>query len=68
MKIENIETMRPFFQRLRSRKFLMAVSGAILIFINEVLQQPVDMEAYKYISGIIVTWILGESYIDGKHK
>lgn len=58
--------MRPFIQRLKSRKFLSALFSAIFIILNEGLGAPIDPVAYKWIVGIVTAFILGESYIDGK--
>lgn len=58
--------MRPFLERLKSRKFLTALASAVFIIINEGLGAPVNREAYRWISGTIIAFILGESYVDGK--
>lgn len=58
--------MRPFVQRLKSRKFLMALASAIFIILNEGLEMGVPVDVYGWIVGVVVAWILGESYIDGK--
>lgn len=58
--------MRPFLERLKSRKFLTALASAIFIIINEGMGTPIDREAYGWISGTIIAFILGESYVDGK--
>lgn len=58
--------IRPVLMRLKSRKFLLAVFNVIFIIINEGLQQPIDVEAYKYITSAIIAFIVGESYIDAK--
>lgn len=58
--------MRPFLQRLKSRKFLSALFSAIFIVLNEGLGTPIDREAYAWITGVVIAFILGESYVDGK--
>ena len=58
--------MRPFLQRLKSRKFLMALASAIFIILNEGLEMGVPVDVYGWIVGVVVAWILSESYIDGK--
>lgn len=58
--------MRPFLQRLKSRKFLSALFSAIFIILNEGLGTPIDREAYAWITGVATAFILGESYVDGK--
>ena len=58
--------MRPILERLKSRKFLLALANVIFIVLNEGMMQPVDPEAYWAITGGVIAFILGESYIDGK--
>ncbi len=56
--------MRPFIDRLKSRKFLMAFFAALLIVLNEGLGFGVPAETYGWFSGVVIAWILGESYVD----
>jgi len=63
-----MERMRPFIERMKSRKFLLAVANVLFIFINEILQQPIDPEAYWAVTGGLIAFIVGESYVDGKLK
>lgn len=58
--------MRPFLQRLKSRKFLSALFSAIFIILNEGLGAPIDRDAYTWITGLVTAFILGEAYVDGK--
>jgi hypothetical protein len=58
--------MRPFISRLKSRKFLSALFSAIFIILNEGLGAPIDRDAYGWLTGVIIAFILGESYVDGK--
>lgn len=58
--------MRPFISRLKSRKFLSALFSAVFIVLNEGLGAPVDRDAYAWITGVVISFILGESYVDGK--
>ena len=58
--------MRPFIERLKSRKFLSALFSAIFIVLNEGLGTPIDREAYAWVTGVIIAFILGESYVDGR--
>ena len=58
--------MRPFISRLKSRKFLSALFSAIFIVLNEGLGAPIDRDAYGWLTGVIIAFILGESYVDGK--
>ena len=57
---------RDILTRLKSRKFLLALFNLIFITINEVLKQPIDPGAYWAVTGGIIAFILGESYIDGQ--
>lgn len=58
--------MRPFIERLKSRKFLMAFFTALLIILNEGLGLGVDPDAYAWIVGVVVAYIAGESIVDYK--
>jgi len=57
---------RDIWTRLKSRKFLLALANFLFIVINEVLGAPIDREAYFAITGGIIAFICGESYVDGK--
>lgn len=58
--------MRPWMDRLKSRKFLMALATALLMILNEGLDLGIPADVYGWIVGVVIAWILGESYIDGK--
>lgn len=58
--------MRPALQRLKSRKFLLAIATVILIILNEAVGLSIPEDAYWKIIAPVVAFILGESYIDGK--
>lgn len=58
--------MRPFLERIKSRKFLMAFFTALLMILNEGLDLGIPADVYGWIVGVVIAWILGESYIDGK--
>lgn len=66
--VELVNTMRPILQRMKSRKFLLAVANVLFIVVNEILQQPINPEAYWAVTGGIIAFILGESYVDGSNK
>ena len=57
---------RDIWTRLKSRKFLLALANFIFVVINEVIGTPVDREAYFAITGGIIAFIVGESYVDGQ--
>lgn len=59
---------RDAWTRLKSRKFLLALANFIFITLNEVFSAPIDRGAYFALTGGIIAFILGESYIDGQHK
>jgi len=56
--------MRPFLQRLKSRKFLMALASAIFIVLNEGLDFGIPPDAYGWLVGVVISYIVGESFID----
>ena len=58
--------MRPFLQRLKSRKFLMALASILLIAINEIAGLSIPADAYWAIILPVIAYILGEAYTDGK--
>ncbi len=58
--------MRSWADRLKSRKFLMALATALLMILNEGLELGIPADVYGWIVGVVIAWILGESYIDGK--
>lgn len=58
--------MRPLLQRLKSRKFLLALANFIFVAINELSGTPIDREAYFALTGGIIAFIAGESYVDGQ--
>lgn len=56
--------MRPALQRFTSRKFLMAVAAALLIVLNEGLEMGIPTDAYGWLVGVVISYIVGESFID----
>ena len=60
--------MRPFLQRLKSRKFLMALAAILLIICNEMVGLNIPNDAYWAIVLPVIAYILGEAYTDGKNK
>jgi len=57
---------RSFWTRLKSRKFLLALANFIFVAVNELSGTPIDREAYYAVTGGLIAFILGESYVDGK--
>jgi len=58
--------MRPFIERLKSRKFLMAIAAILLIVFNEVIGLDIPTESYWAIVVPVIAYIIGEAYTDGK--
>lgn len=52
--------------KLKSRKFWVTVVSSILIVLNEGLGMSIDSEAVLSFSGIVISYLLGQSYIDSK--
>lgn len=53
-------------EKLKSRKFWVTVVSSILIVLNEGLGMDIDSETVLGFSGIIISYLLGQSYIDSK--
>lgn len=49
-------------EKLKSRKFWMALAGALIPFINEQFGLKIPVESVL----VIMTYILGQSYVDAK--
>lgn len=58
--------MRPFIDRLKSRKFLVAVATILLIICNEMIGLNIPADSYWAIILPVIAYILGEAYTDGK--
>lgn len=50
--------------KFKSRKFILAVVGAILIILNDGLDLGIDSNTVLAFAGLLATWIVGESAID----
>lgn len=53
-------------KKLLSRKFILAVAGAVLIILNDGLNLGIDSNTVLAFAGLIATWIVGESAVDAK--
>lgn len=53
-------------KKLKSRKFIIAVVGAILIIANDGLDLGIESDTVLAFAGLLATWIVGESAIDLK--
>jgi hypothetical protein len=45
---------------------LFALANFIFVAVNELAGTPIDREAYYAVTGGLIAFILGESYVDGK--
>jgi len=52
--------------KFKSRKFWMAVVAAVVAVANEGLGLNIPSEAVMTTAGVVVAYILGEAYVDGK--
>jgi uncharacterized membrane protein len=52
--------------KLKSRKFLMAVVTAGLVVANEGLGLNLPTDAIMTVAGVVIAYIVGEAYVDGK--
>ena len=52
--------------KLKSRKFWVSIVGAILLILADGLGVNIDKEVIIAAAGVIIAFILGESYIDSK--
>lgn len=57
---------RSFWTRFKSRKFLLALANFIFVAANELFGTPIDRKSYFAVTGGLIAFILGESYVDGK--
>lgn len=58
--------VRSFWERLKSRKFLVAIATILLIICNEMVGLNIPAESYWAIILPVIAYIVGESYIDAK--
>ena len=52
--------------KLKSRKFWIAVAGAIILVLTEGLGVDIPREAILSFIGILIAYILGEAYVDSR--
>jgi len=55
-------------QKFKSRKFWMAVVSGLLIIANEGLGLNLPKEAIITVASVVITYIIGESWVDSSHK
>jgi hypothetical protein len=57
---------KKIMQKLKSRKLWMAVVSGILVVLNEGLGLGVNTETVIAFTGIVMSYIIGQSHVDGK--
>ena len=53
--------------KLKSRKFWMALFTGLLIVVNDGLGLNIPSEAVLSLVSVVIAYILGEAYVDSKH-
>lgn len=53
--------------KLKSRKLWMSIISGVLLVMNEGLGIVVDTNTILSFSGIVMSYILGQSFVDGKN-
>jgi uncharacterized membrane protein len=53
-------------EKLKSRKFWVAIVGALVPVISEAFGLDLDPEAIMSIAGIVIGYVLGQGYVDGQ--
>lgn len=54
--------------KLKSRKFWIAVMGAMMLILTDGLGMDINKEVILGAMGVLISYILGESYIDSRKK
>jgi uncharacterized membrane protein len=52
-------------EKFKSRKFWLAVITAVLVILNDGLDLNIPKDAIMTVAAIVISWILGESFVDG---
>ena len=55
-------------EKLKSRKFLLAVVSALLIIANDGLGLNLDKDTIMTLASIVISYILGQSFVDAKRS
>lgn len=53
-------------EKLKSRKFIMAVVSAALVIANQGLDMHIPEDAINQFVGIVISYILAQGYVDSK--
>jgi hypothetical protein len=64
--IFNIKRGMKNMQKLKSRKFALAVVAAVLVILNDGLELGVDSNTVMSFAAIVVGYIFAEAHVDGK--
>ncbi len=56
--------MGSLWERLKSRKFLIAIAGIIIFLLSEVFGLDLNVEATAGVLGSIIAYIVGEGIVD----
>ena len=54
-------------EKLKSRKFWMAIATAILLVLREGLGWDIPTDTVMGFVAVVLGWIFAEAYVDGKH-
>ena len=54
--------------KLKSRKFWIAVASALFILLTEGLGIDIDQQVYWAVAAIVLSYIFGEAYIDARRR
>jgi hypothetical protein len=55
-------------EKLKSRKLWMAIVSALLMVANQGLDLKIPTESVLSIAGVVMAYIFGQSYVDGKQS
>lgn len=53
-------------EKIKSRKFVLAVVSALIIILNDGLGLKIPQESVMSFSAVIASYIFGQAYIDSK--
>lgn len=53
-------------EKLKSRKFWVAVFSALIVILNDGLGLNLPGEEIKTVAAIVIAYLLGQSYVDAK--
>lgn len=55
-------------EKLKSRKFWITIVSVLLVTVNDELGLGLDTESIMYFAGIVITYLLGQSFIDARKE